>query len=57
VWVQRRCGFQQAHREWLTEALSRESVVREENWSEAIAVGNLNFVDRANSDRKQRIAT
>jgi putative transposase len=35
--------FQQAHREWVTEALSRESLVREGNWSEAIAFGNFKF--------------
>jgi putative transposase len=42
--------FQQAHREWVTEALSRESVVRERNWSEAIAVGNVNFVEKVKSE-------
>ena len=42
--------FQQAHRDWVTEALNRESVVREGNWSEAIAVGNLNFVEKVKSE-------
>jgi putative transposase len=42
--------FQQAHRHWVTEALSRESLVREGNWSEAIAVGNLNFVEKVKSE-------
>jgi putative transposase len=37
--------FQQAHREWVKEALSRGRVVREGNWSEAIAVGSMSFVN------------
>ena len=38
--------FQKAHREWVNEALSREGMVREANWSEAIAVGSLSFVNQ-----------
>ena len=36
--------FQQAHREWVKEALGRNTAVREGNCSEAIAVGSLSFV-------------
>jgi hypothetical protein len=31
--------FQQVHRQWVEETLTREMVVRDERWSEAIAVG------------------
>jgi hypothetical protein len=48
--------FQQAHREWIAEALSRERVVREGNWSEAIAVGNLNFVEKVKSELGSKAA-
>jgi putative transposase len=48
--------FQQAHREWVTEALSRESLVREGNWSEAIAVGNLNFIEKVKSELGSKAA-
>ena len=48
--------FQRAHREWVTQALSRESVVREGNWSEAIAVGNLNFVEKVKSELGSKAA-
>jgi putative transposase len=45
------CGFngitdlQRAHSDWVKEALSRKSMVREGNWSEAVAVGRLSFVN------------
>ena len=42
--------FQHAHREWIEEALSRKKAVREANWSEAIAVGSLNFVETVKSE-------
>ena len=38
--------FQKAHREWVKEALSRKDMVREANWSEAVAVGSLSFVNK-----------
>jgi len=38
-------GFQQAHREWVREALSRNRALGEGHWSEAIAVGSLSFVN------------
>ncbi len=38
--------FQRAHRQWVEEALARESVKRDERWSEAIAVGSQAFVEK-----------
>ena len=42
--------FQQAHRRWVEEALTREPVLREDRWSEAIAVGSFTFVDKLKSE-------
>ena len=42
--------FQGAHREWIKEALSRNNVVREANWSEAIAVGSLGFANNVKTE-------
>jgi REP element-mobilizing transposase RayT len=42
--------FQRAHREWIKEALSRNKVVREANWSEAIAVGSLGFANNVKTE-------
>jgi putative transposase len=39
-------NFQQAHRDWVEEALRHETA-RESRWSEAIAVGSLSFVEEA----------
>ena len=56
------CGFsevaelQKAHRTWVDEALRREKGVREGWWSEAIAVGNLNFVEAVKSELGFRAA-
>ena len=36
--------FQRAHRQWVEQALEGELGVRDEPWSEAIAVGNVAFV-------------
>jgi putative transposase len=50
------CGFdqtadlQQAHRDWVKEALSREGVVREANWSEAVAIGSWSFVNKVKTE-------
>jgi putative transposase len=41
--------FQQAHRDWANEALSREGVVREASWSKAVAVGSSSFVNKLKS--------
>jgi putative transposase len=48
--------FQQAHRRWVDDALTRESMAREGRWSEAIAVGNLNFVEKVKSELGFRAA-
>ena len=42
--------FQQAHRQWISEALSREIGGRDELWSEAIAVGDFTFVAKVKSE-------
>ena len=42
--------FQQAHRQWVGEALSCKMAVRDDRWSEAIAVGSLTFVDKVKSE-------
>ena len=42
-------NFQQAHRQWVEEALRRETA-RENRWSEAIAVGSLSFVERVKNE-------
>lgn len=38
--------FQQAHRQWVEEALVRNDWRRDERWSEAIAVGSYAFVEK-----------
>jgi hypothetical protein len=38
--------FQRAHRGWVDDSLAREAMTREDGWSKAIAVGNLNFVEK-----------
>ena len=42
--------FQQAHRRWVDDSLLREAMAREGRWSEAIAVGNLNFVEKVQNE-------
>jgi putative transposase len=42
--------FQQAHHRWIDDSLTCERTAREGRWSEAIAVGNLNFVERVKSE-------
>ena len=42
--------FQHAHRRWVDDSLTRERTTREGQWSEAIAVGNLNFVENMKSE-------
>ena len=37
--------FQRTHRRWLEEALGVKAEVRNDRWSEAIAVGSLAFVE------------
>ena len=38
--------FQRAHREWVEHGLESGSAIRDECWSEAIAVGSLPFVEK-----------
>jgi hypothetical protein len=42
--------FQGAHRQWVEQALAREMMVRDDRWSEAIAVGSLTFVNAAKTE-------
>jgi len=42
--------FQQAHRRWVDDALTSERTAREGWWSEALAVGNLSFVEKVKSE-------
>jgi hypothetical protein len=50
------CGFtdlrdlQTAHRQWVEQALETGRALRENRWSEAIAVGSLDFVERVKND-------
>ena len=37
--------FQQAHRQWVEQTLECGRTLRDDRWSEAIAVGNLAFVE------------
>jgi hypothetical protein len=56
----RLCGFsnladfQQAHRQWVEIALRDDLAVRDARWSEAVAVGNLNFVEKMKSEKRGR---
>jgi putative transposase len=42
--------FQQAHRRWVDDSLTGERTAREGWWSEAVAVGNLNFVEKVKNE-------
>lgn len=42
--------FQRTQRQWIEEALEGEPAVRDDRWSEAIAVGRLAFVERVKND-------
>jgi putative transposase len=42
--------FQRAHRQWAEQRLENGLVVRDDRWSEAIAVGNLKFVENVKSE-------
>jgi len=37
--------FRKAHREWIANALARGAAVKEDRWSETIAVGGQAFVE------------
>jgi putative transposase len=43
-------NFQRANRQWVEIALARESVKRDERWSEAIALGSQAFVEKVKRD-------
>ena len=42
--------FQLAHGRWIDDSLTRVRMVREGRWSEAIAIGKLNFVTKMKSE-------
>ena len=42
--------FRQAHREWVDDALKNGLMARDNCWSESIAVGRLDFVEKVKSD-------
>jgi putative transposase len=42
--------FQEAHRQWVAEALACESRGRDDSWSEAVAVGSRAFVEKVQLD-------
>lgn len=43
-------SFQNAHHEWVEEALSGEIGARDERWSETIAVGSREYVDKVRTE-------
>jgi len=55
MWLSEVAEFQQAHRRWVDDSLTRERA-REGRWSEAIAVGNLNFVEKVKRELGFRAA-
>jgi putative transposase len=42
--------FQTAHREWVERALESGLAIRDDHWTESIAVGSLAFVDKVKSE-------
>jgi hypothetical protein len=57
IWVMRLfelADFQQAHHQSVEIALWDELSVRDARWSEAVAVGNLNFVEKMKSEKRAR---
>jgi putative transposase len=47
---QKVADFQQAYRQWVSEALTHEIGGRDERWSEAIAVGGLTLIEKVRSE-------
>jgi putative transposase len=43
-------SFQRAHRQWVEQALEIRRTLRDDRWSQAIAVGNLVFVESVKSE-------
>jgi len=50
MWLSCVAEFQEAHRRWVDDSLSREGTARAARWSEAVAVGNLSFVEKLKSE-------
>jgi hypothetical protein len=48
--------FQRAHRQWVEQELANGLAVRNERWSEAIAVGSLGFVENVKSELGSKAA-
>ena len=46
--------FQLAHYQWVKNALDARDTARDDHWSEAIAVGNLTFVESVKSELRNR---
>jgi hypothetical protein len=46
--------FQLAHYQWVKNALDARDTARDDHWSEAIAVGNLTFVESVKSKLRSR---
>ena len=42
--------FQEAHRQWVAEALARGATARDARWSEALAVGSRGFVEHVKAE-------
>ncbi len=42
--------FQTAHREWVEQGLENGLLMRDDRWSESIAVGSLAFIDKVKSE-------
>ena len=42
--------FQRAHRQWVEQALENGLAIRDDRWSESIAVGTLDFVEKIKTE-------
>lgn len=42
--------FQHAHRQWVEEALTGQVLVRDDRWSQAIAVGSLAYIENVKTE-------
>ena len=48
--------FQRAHREWVQDTLENGPTMRDDRWSEAVAVGTLDFVEKVKGDLGMKAA-
>jgi putative transposase len=48
--------FQTAHRQWVEQELENGLLMRDDRWSESIAVGSLAFIDKVKSELGVRAA-